>query len=145
MKASIVADDHVLFRSGLANLLKEWGYDVLFEADNGQLFIEKLKNNQAPHIALMDVNMPVMDGYDTTLYLKKYYPEIKVLVFSMYDDENAVIRMIRNGARGYILKDCDPAALEDALNTLQQGGFYDVLNIQNFCKPPFRLYQSISI
>ncbi len=126
MKASIaLADDHVQFRNGLANLLKELGYDVLFEADNGKLFIEKLKNNQVPHIALMDINMPVMDGYETTLYLKQHYPEIIVLALSMYDDENAVIRMIRNGAKGYILKDCEPAELEDALNALLNGGFYN--------------------
>ena len=125
MKASIaLADDHAQFRNGLANLLKELDYDVLFEADNGQLFIEKLKINPVPDIALMDINMPVTDGYETTLYLKQHYPSIKVLALSMYDEENAIIRMIRNGAKGYILKDCEPKELEDALNALLLEGFY---------------------
>ena len=125
MKATIaLADDHVLLRNGLANLLKELDYEVLFEADNGQIFLEKLKNNPAPQITLMDINMPVMDGYETALYLKHHYPEIQVLALSMYDDENAIIRMLRNGAKGYILKDCDPSELKDALNSLLQKGFY---------------------
>jgi two-component system, NarL family, invasion response regulator UvrY len=63
-----LADDHVLLRNGLANLLRELDYEILFEADNGKQFIEKLKTYPAPEIALMDINMPVMDGYDTTLY-----------------------------------------------------------------------------
>ena len=65
-----------------------------------------------------------MDGYETTLYLNRHYPSIKVLALSMYDDENAVIRMFSHGAKGFILKDCEPAQLEDALHVLLQGGFY---------------------
>ena len=125
MKASIaLADDHVLLRNGLANLLRELDYDVLFEADNGKDFLEKLKDHHAPQIALMDINMPGMDGYQTTLHLKQHFPEIKVLALSMYDDENAIIRMLRNGAKGYILKDSDPAELKNALQALLHKGFY---------------------
>lgn len=125
MKASIaLADDHVLLRNGLANLLKELDYDVLFEADNGKDFLEKLKDHKVPQIALMDINMPGMDGYQTTLHLKQHFPDIKVLALSMYDDENAIIRMLRNGARGYILKDSDPSELKDALHALVYKGFY---------------------
>ena len=120
----VLADDHVLLRNGLANLLRELDYDVLFEADNGKDFLEKLKDHHAPQIALMDINMPGMDGYQTTLHLKQHFPEIKVLALSMYDDENAIIRMLRNGAKGYILKDSDPAELKNALQALLHKGFY---------------------
>jgi DNA-binding NarL/FixJ family response regulator len=119
-----LADDHVLLRNGLANLLKDLDYEIVFEADNGKQFIEKLKTHPAPEIALMDINMPLMDGYETTLYLKNNYPEIKVLALSMYDDENAIIRMLRNGAKGYILKDSDPSELKTALRDVSTKGFY---------------------
>ena len=72
MKASIVlVDDHILLRNGLANLLRERHYNVLFEADNGKQFIEKLKDHALPQVVLMDINMPLMNGYETTLWLKK--------------------------------------------------------------------------
>ena len=119
-----LADDHVLLRNGLANLLKDLDYEIVFEADNGKQFIEKLKTHPEPQIALMDINMPLMDGYETTLYLKNNYPEIKVLALSMYDDENAIIRMLRNGAKGYILKDSDPSELKTALRDVSTKGFY---------------------
>jgi len=125
MKAKIaLADDHVLLRSGLANLLKDFEYEILFQADNGKEFIEKLKTHSAPDIVLMDINMPEMDGYETTLWLKRNYPDVKVLALSMYDDENAIIRMLKNGAKGYILKDSDPSEMKAALHALMTKGYY---------------------
>jgi DNA-binding NarL/FixJ family response regulator len=119
-----LADDHVLLRNGLANLLKGLDYQVLFEADNGREFIDKLKSHQLPEIVLMDVNMPEMDGYDTTLWLKKNHPGVKVLALSMYDDENAIIRMLKSGAKGYILKDSHPSELRAAIEAILSKGFY---------------------
>jgi len=119
-----LADDHVLLRNGLANLLRSSGYEVLFEADNGKMLQEKMDPSNLPHIVLMDINMPLMDGYEATLWLARKHPTVKVLALSMYDDENAVIRMIRNGARGYILKDSDPAELKAAIHALLTKNFY---------------------
>ena len=120
-----LVDDHVLLRNGLANLIKSFGdYNILFEADNGKRFIEKLKAKQLPHIVLMDINMPEMDGYETTLWLKNNHPEVNVLSLSMYDNENSVIRMFKAGAKGYILKDCHPSELKTALNAVATKGFY---------------------
>ncbi|HEU0111716.1 MAG TPA: response regulator transcription factor [Flavisolibacter sp.] len=119
-----LADDHVLLRNGLASLLQDLDYEVVFEADNGKQFIEKLKTHPHPQIALMDINMPEMDGYDTTFYLKQNYPDIKVLALSMYDDENAIIRMLKSGAKGYILKDSDPTELKAAIYAVANKGFY---------------------
>lgn len=125
-KASVaVVDDHVLLRNGLANLIRSLdSYAVLFEADNGKDFIEQLKPLYLPDIVLMDINMPEMDGYETALWLKRNYPGIKVLALSMYDNENAVIRMMKNGARGYILKDIDPVEFRRALDSLLSKGYY---------------------
>ena len=120
----VLVDDHALLRNGLASLVRELGYTVLFEADNGDDFIGKLEKNDSPDIVLMDINMPKKDGYDTTLWLKRNKPDIKVLALSMYDDENAIIRMLKNGAKGYILKDTEPAELKMAINALLTKGFY---------------------
>ncbi|MEO8110507.1 MAG: response regulator transcription factor [Ginsengibacter sp.] len=125
-KADIVlVDDHGLLRNGLAGLIESFGeYNILFEADNGKDFIDKLKLKPSPHAVLMDINMPVMDGYEACLWLKNNRPEIKVLALSMYDNESSVIRMFKAGAKGYILKDCDPAELKTALHSLITKGFY---------------------
>jgi two-component system, NarL family, invasion response regulator UvrY len=124
MATLALVDDHTLLRSGLANLLRELGYKVLCEATNGNDFIEQLKTCPMPDVVLLDINMPVMDGYETALWLKKNHPEVKVLALSMYDDEYAIIKMLKNGARGYILKDADPAELRRAINAVLDKGFY---------------------
>ena len=120
----VLVDDHVLLRNGLAGLIKELGYTVPFEANNGEDFIEKLQSNPAPDIVLLDINMPKKDGYETALWLKRNQPDIKVLALSMYDDENAIIRMLKNGARGYILKDAEPEELKAALSAVLTKGFH---------------------
>jgi two-component system invasion response regulator UvrY len=120
-----LVDDHILLRNGLASLIKSFGYySILFEADNGNDLIKKLKPQTLPGIILMDINMPEMDGYETCMWLKNNHPEVKVLALSMYDNENAVIRMFKAGAKGYILKDCHPAELQTAMHALVSKGFY---------------------
>lgn len=123
-----LADDHSLFRKGLIEILS--GFDeveVLFEAKNGKLFIDKLSKTPAkerPDICILDINMPVMSGYDTARHIHNYYPKIKVLALSMYDEENIIIKMIRCGANGYILKDTEPDELLNALKSIQSSGIY---------------------
>ena len=127
MKTTFVAlaDDHSLIRNGLANLIDTFdGFKVLFQAANGQELIDALKLRALPDIVLMDINMPKKDGYETTKWLREMYPEIKVLALSMYDNEGAIIRMIKNGACGYILKDAEPGDLRRALNEIAQKGYY---------------------
>ena len=124
MATIALADDHVLLRNGLAGLIKNFGHQVLFEANNGEDLVKLIKDGKKPDLVLMDINMPVKDGYETASWLKENYPEIKVLALSMLDDENAIIRMIKNGARGYVLKESEPAELRDAINAVLQKGFY---------------------
>jgi two-component system invasion response regulator UvrY len=121
----VLIDDHVLLRNGLSGLLHNSGnFNILFEADNGKDFISKLNPQALPDLVVMDINMPEMDGYETALWIKEHYPLIKILALSMYDNENAIIRMFRAGARGYILKDCEPQELNRALQAIIDKGYY---------------------
>jgi two-component system, NarL family, invasion response regulator UvrY len=119
-----LTDDHVLLRNGLANLVKNLGHTVIFEADNGKDFIEKLNPDFLPDIVLMDINMPIMDGCETAKWIKEHHPQIMVLALSMYNDENSVIRMLKCGAKGYLLKDSKPQELDAAINALLKEGFH---------------------
>lgn len=124
MKQIALADDHVLLRKGLASLVQNFGYAVILEADNGRELLDKITKGVLPDLVLMDINMPEMNGYDSTLWLKQNHPEIKVLALSMYDDETAIIRMLKNGAKGYILKDAEPGELHSAMESVLNKGFY---------------------
>lgn len=120
----VLVDDHVLLRNGLAELVKSLGHEVLFEADNGKDFMAKLKSKPLPDLILLDINMPEMDGYETAHWLKVNHSEIKILALSMYDNETSIRRMLKCGARGYILKDSEPAELKAAIHALMDKGFY---------------------
>ncbi len=125
MKTVALIDDHVLLRNGLANLVESFGnYKVLFQADNGKQFIESLQKGIVPDIVLMDINMPIMDGHETALWIRQNNFKISILALSMYDDENSIIKMFKAGAKGYILKDCDPSELKTALEALTTKGYY---------------------
>jgi len=123
--AVALVDDHVLLRNGLANLIRSFGgYAVLLEACNGEDLIRQLQHCHLPDLVLLDINMPDMDGYETALWLKRHHPEIKTLALSMYDTDNSVIRMLKNGVKGYILKDIEPLELKIALDSVFNKGFY---------------------
>ena len=119
-----LVDDHVLLRKGLVSLVHDIGHTITFEADNGEDCIEKLQKFGEPDVLLMDINMPKMDGFETALWLTNNRPQIKVLVLSMLDNENSIIRMLKNGARGYVLKECEPAELKAAIDDVITKGFH---------------------
>ncbi|HRI19647.1 MAG TPA: response regulator transcription factor [Panacibacter sp.] len=121
----VLVDDHPLLRSGLASVISGFnGYKVIFEADNGKQFIELLKANEKPDIVLLDINMPEMDGFATAEWLKNNEPGIKVVVLSMMDNDTAIIKMLQYGAKGYVLKDCKPDVLRNALREVAEKGFF---------------------
>jgi len=124
MPSIALADDHSLLRIGLAQLVESLGNTVLFEADNGSELLQKLDNKNLPDVVLMDINMPEMDGFQTTQWLKQNHPDVKVLALSMYDNETSIIRMLKCGAKGYILKDSEPAELKAAIDAVMTKGFY---------------------
>jgi two-component system, NarL family, invasion response regulator UvrY len=121
----VLVDDHVLLRTGLANLINSFGeFIVLFQSDNGKQFMSQLNLDNLPDIVLLDINMPEMDGYETASWLKQNHPQIKILALSMYDNDGAIIRMLKNGARGYVLKDIEPKELKAALVSVWEKGYY---------------------
>jgi len=124
MPSIALVDDHSLLRRGLAQLVESLGYPVLFESDNGKEFIRQLDEKKLPDIVLLDINMPEMDGYETAQWIRANQPEIKVLALSMYDNETSIIRMLKCGARGYILKDAEPIELRAAIDDVMNKGFY---------------------
>lgn len=120
-----LVDDHILLRNGLAALVNSFeGYSVLFEANNGREFIKQLKTYPAPHIVLLDIAMPEMNGIETAAWMKDNLPKAKILVLSVTDSEDVIISMLKHGARGYILKDSKPAVFKQALDSIRDSGFY---------------------
>ena len=120
-----IADDHTLLRKALAKLVASFDeYAVLFEADNGKEIKKKINEHLVPDLILLDVNMPEMDGFETAAWLNKNYPKIKVLALSMFSDERTIIRMLRQGARGYVMKNIDPEELKKALDSVMKKNFY---------------------
>ena len=121
-----LADDHTMFRRGLISILKPYrNIEVLFDAANGQELVEQIHlAEEKPAICIIDINMPEMNGYDTARYIKKHFPKIKMLALSMYDDEDNIIKMLRYGANGYLLKDSEPDTLVEALKQINEQGFY---------------------
>lgn len=121
----IITDDHILMRTALSGLVGSLeGYHVIAEADNGKDLKAKIQQHLVPDIVLLDVNMPEMDGFETTKWLHKNYPQIKVLVLSMLSDEKTIIKMFRLGAKGYLLKNTDPEELKKALDAIMDKDVY---------------------
>ncbi len=120
-----LTDDHKLLRNGLAALINSFNdFTVVFEADNGLDLQSKLTSQNLPDVVLLDINMPGMNGFETADWLRENFADIKVLALSMMDSEKAIMRMIKNGARGYILKDCEPNELRSALVSVVTKGYY---------------------
>lgn len=121
-----IVDDHTLFASSLEQLIGSFGNcRVLHISKNGKDFQHNIiAHIEKPDIVLLDIHMPVMDGYETATWIKEEQPSLKVLALSMEDDETAIMKMIRNGAKGYLLKDAPPEELKLALEELMDNGFY---------------------
>jgi DNA-binding NarL/FixJ family response regulator len=121
-----IADDHRLIAESLAHLINDTpDFEVIQMANNGQTLLDLLnKKGKHPDIAILDINMPVMNGVLTAKELSNLYPLIRCLALSMNDDESSVIQMIRAGCRGYLLKDCTQAELHKAMTEIIEKGFY---------------------
>lgn len=120
-----IIDDHTLFRQGMISLLSEFKeIQIVFNASNGKEMKDKIICNPIPEVILMDINMPVMDGYESTSWLKANYPQIKVLALSMFDEDKSIIKMLKNGAGGYLLKESKTSEVVAAIKTIKDHGYF---------------------
>lgn len=121
-----VVDDHRLFRLGLIALIESYSsqYRVIMDANDGKEFLDSIDPNNVPDLLLLDENMPYMSGYETAVALKEKYPNVKVLIITMIEEEEKLIRMLKIGVNGYLSKDVEPDELKDAIETIVKKGFY---------------------
>lgn len=128
MKISIgIVDDHQLFLKSVSLMLSGLqNFTVVVEAVNGKDLQQKLLTAPSiPDIMLIDVSMPVMDGYAVAVWLSENYPAMKLAALSVDDSDKAIIAMIRAGCCAYLLKDIHPAELEKALHEIYTKGYYN--------------------
>ncbi len=126
-KTIIIVDDHTLFAKSLVGLINSLDdFEVVEVMKNGQELVNHFKDKKpTPEIILLDIRMPVMDGIETMAWLKDHYPDQKVLALTMEHDEETIIKMIRLGCRGYLLKDIDPDEFSHALIKVHEEGYYN--------------------
>ena len=127
----LLADDHLLVRNGIKSLLEEESYlHVVGEAANGKEALDLAKKIH-PDLLIIDVRMPVMDGIEAVSHLKNYAPDTKAIVLSMHDSEEYILKSIKAGASGYLLKDTGKAEFLKAIKTIYHGGKYFSGDISN--------------
>lgn len=138
-----IADDHKIFRKGVILSLRQYtNIKFVQEADNGQDLIDGLAESN-PEVVLMDLKMPVKDGIETTKYINKHFPSIRVIILTMYEDERFVGHLMDSGANGYLLKSTDPAEIKKAISDVMRTGFYlnnfvnKILIKKNYSKQKF--------
>ncbi|MGC4041187.1 MAG: response regulator transcription factor [Flavobacterium sp.] len=126
MKKTIaIVDDHILIANALSGVISNFqSFEVIYVCENGKDLQDKLKSNKIPDIVLLDISMPIMDGFETAKWLRDTHPSILIMTLSMQDDEQSLIKMIKNGAKGYILKNIFPTELENALSKLASNWHY---------------------
>jgi len=122
----VIADDHNLFRKGIGALLSDFDFiGEINEAGNGIELLHLLENLKVlPDIVLLDLNMPEMDGVEAQKQIREIYPNIKIIILSMEDDEQIIIHLINEGVNGYLLKNADPEEMELALKKVMDNDFY---------------------
>jgi DNA-binding NarL/FixJ family response regulator len=125
-----IVDDHTLFREGLMKLInlankeRNTNYKVLFDAAGANDMMKRLDKRNPPDIALMDIGMEDGDGFEAVLWLNEYCPKVKVLVVSMIFTEEAMIRMLRLGVKGYLTKHIESKDIYAAIDAISKGGYY---------------------
>lgn len=122
----IIVDDHTLFAQSLQVLVNSFQeFEVLTVLKNGQELVDHYKSNKKhPDIVLLDIRMPVMSGTETMEWLRDHHPDQKVLALTMEHEESIIIKMIKLGCRGYLLKDIEPEEFLFALDCVWNSGYY---------------------
>lgn len=119
-----IADDHKLFRKGvILSLRQHTNISFIIEAENGDELLTKIAE-ETPDVVLMDLRMPTKDGIETTKEVNRRYPDIRILILTMYEDERFVAHLMENGANGYLLKNADPNEIKKAIMEVMVRGYY---------------------
>ena len=136
VKVAIV-DDHKLVSKALENMISlNPNFQVTMNCFNGQDFIDELQKTKThPDVVLMDINMPIKNGIETTAEVSRKFPNLKVIALTMEDNEGTIIKMMKAGAKGYLLKDMSPDILFNAINIVHEKGiFYTDMVTQSLLK-----------
>lgn len=125
-KRVVVVDDHELIAQAISEMINHFdNFEVIYSCNNGKCLEDKFLNPLfIPDIVLLDISMPIKNGFETALWLHENYPNVLILALSMQDEEQSVIKMVKNGANGYLLKNTNPTELNKALEKLISDGYY---------------------
>jgi DNA-binding NarL/FixJ family response regulator len=129
-----MVDDHSLFRNAISKSIdgfdttsQTFSFEILFEAENGLEMTNKIKKLGPPDVIILDINMPIMDGFEAVKWLKAGYPDIKILILTMYNKPEYVAYMMKEGVYGYLTKESTIEDLQSALFSISKG--------QKLCTP----------
>lgn len=125
-KNIVIADDHLLIAKAISGIIEGFkNFKVLYEVENGKCLIEKfIQTRNIPDILLLDISMPVMDGYETAKWVSEHHPEVLIMALTMQNEDEALIKMIKSGAKGFLHKNIHPSELEAALQSLVSKKYY---------------------
>lgn len=125
-KTIAIVDDHLLIAQAIKGIISDFAnFEVIYVCEDGKELINNInKKGILPDIVLLDISMPIMNGFDTAKWLQDNHPEVFIMVLSMQTDELSVTKMVKNGAKSYILKNTNAKELEMALNTMLEKGYY---------------------
>jgi DNA-binding NarL/FixJ family response regulator len=130
----VVVDDHILLSQAIESMVNTFEkFTVLYTCKNGHDLMEMISKspNNIPNVILMDVNMPIMNGIEATAFITQNYPSVHVMALSVEDDDSTILKMLKAGAIGYLLKDTEKVVLENALLEIVEYGFYHTKNVTN--------------
>ncbi len=120
-----MADDHVLLRNALSTLIDSFGdCKVIQQCSTGKELSERINEGEVPDVVLLDQNMPDMNGFETAAWLQQHYPQVNVLMLTMYDSELSMIKLLQSGVKGFLKKDITPSELKFAIHSVIQSGYY---------------------
>ncbi|SDS37499.1 two component transcriptional regulator, LuxR family [Polaribacter sp. KT25b] len=127
----VIVDDHTLLSQAIQTMVNTFQkFKVLYTCKNGKELLEKFSDQKnIPNIVLMDINMPIMNGVETTEWITKHHPKVNVMALSVEDEEFTILKMLKAGAAGYLLKDTEKSVLEKALIEIAENGFYHTKSV----------------
>ena len=130
----VIVDDHTLLSQAIGAMVNTFDkFKVLYTCKNGQELIDKFSSSPKfiPDVVLMDINMPIMNGIETTDWVTKNHPSVDVMGLSVEDEDTTILKMLKVGAIGYLLKDTEKSVLENALLEIVESGFFHTKTVTN--------------